>query len=77
MSFYGNIIKIKGEIKMKQENTGYEYEEKLERLAQRCKKAYIRNTEDSIAYIKYLCEYHGVDYSELIYKIEMTTRLGD
>lgn len=62
---------------MKQENTGYEYEEKLERLAQRCKKAYIENTEDSIAYIKHLCKYYGVDYSELIYKIEMATRLGD
>jgi hypothetical protein len=77
MSFYGNIIKIKGETKMKQTSTGYEYEEKLERLAQRCKKAYIENTEDSIAYIKHLCKYHNVDYNELIYKIEMTTRLGD
>lgn len=62
---------------MKQINTGYEYMEKLEKLAQRCKKAYIRNTEDSIAYIKYLCEYHGVDYRELINKIESTTRLED
>ena len=62
---------------MKQTNTGYEYEEKLERLAQRCKKSYIENTEDSIAYIKHLCKYHGVDYSELIYKIEMATRLED
>lgn len=62
---------------MKQINTGYEYEEKLERLAQRCKKAYIRNTEDSISYIEYLCEYHGVDYRELINKIKNLIEFED
>ena len=62
---------------MKQIRTGYEYEEKLERLAQRCKKAYIRNTEDSIAYIEHVCEYSDVDYRELINKIKNLIEIED
>jgi hypothetical protein len=62
---------------MKPMQTGYIYEEKLRRLAIRCKRAYIRNTEDSIAYIKHVCEYHNVDYTELINKIKNLIEFED